>query len=119
MKQIPEVASVYKNQQVEIQIIQEGDVGVPQIMCQDAATAMAIGNTIFAVRGDFVEAKVKFKPEKTVVVTCEASFGVQGQHVFMDINSTIEVLGWSLKLITPLYHKYIILPFLQNYLSIN
>ena len=89
MRQLPKVAPVYKNQQVEIQIIQEGDVG-SQIQCKHALTGNALSHSIIAARQNFLEVKAKFKLEKTAMITCEAAFS---DETLYSMNTTIVVLG--------------------------
>ena len=90
MKQLPEDAPVFKSQQVEIKVTQEGDIGAPRMQCQDESTNVPLGHTIVGKRTNLLEVKFKFTPEKSVTVVCDAGFSDGEMY---SVNATIEVLG--------------------------
>ena len=90
MKQLPEDAPVFKSQQVEIKVTQEGDIGPPHMQCQDESTNTPLGHTIVGKRKNLLEVKIKFKPEKSVTVVCDAGFSDGEMY---SVNATIKVLG--------------------------
>lgn len=108
MTQLPDSAAVYKNQQVEIKVIQKGDIGTPHVECSSGE--ISLGHSIVDNGEGYLEARIKFKPDKTSVVVCEATFS--DDAYILEANTTVEVLGMLLRFFpqfkksTSLEHPY-------------